>query len=1219
MPKKPTDQEAIQANTAIEVLNLVRYGGKSREPASAFPQEAMEFMPGDAANEDPNTVKAWEENVPIGVAKILAREGTQKFLDAWKTFLIGGSGELYGRSDVEHVPGLLTFPQETMEAIPAPPFGKVHAGGNLIDWFSRQGFPLLGRDEPSRKLVTDPIIVGAVVPGMLKTLGREAAGSALADYSRNSLQWSMKTVMKVGDETGQALNLTPKIHEMWKAARDASRLKWTKGYDAIENGIWNKMRTEKLGGVFNGDMRNFLKSNFETSRVKWGEGLSDAFRDVSTARLLAQIKTLPTAERLREVTSAADNLAISRYMRPRVVGGEKVWPEHLSKKFADDLHKGGYEVFQPDIKLYLDNHTAYKDKVMGEIVDLNMGSRSVHAEYQGVWYPRKFQDKGFIDTRVKGPGAPAPKLYTARDSYAARVKMTKEEAEALMKGTGGKGSAKAGTDLTKGRAELDPIYSGEEAGVSLVQFSPKQYGGSESAAAAARDEFVKRAQLAGYGGGKIGKVGVTEIKSGILVRASDKGNVGTVISVDEAAGTARVKFVNKADGTQATKTLPLDQLKRKNIKGKAKRIKKGDIETSDPFTEEELAEMGELTNAADNMFSAVEVLEKRAAKGRLFRTIDRLPDNAGSMTAEEAAEAGVDSGLLGWHRLPNTNSWGDLAGKYIEPDLYRKMVEMDNTLLGPGMRIYRHVVKNNKAALTIWSAPTWMRNFFGNMGFSAGGSCTPPWGGGFHNWKVYKDAVFTKFGSPRHVEYIKHGIDGVQLGQAELGMGKEGTARLTLFENMFGSKGVPSEASIGDSIVEMMRHLPYGPKSVLTKSASAKNLSKGYGSIDTLHRRAMYNKAVDVWKWDVARAVEHVNKFTQNYVEVPNAIRMTRQMPGGAMFGAFPAESTRIGRNMIRENPVAAALAMGGAAFAMSRAHKWMSGMSDEEYEGKVRNHGLFHVTYPFRNDRGNFESVPTDYINPFGWALSAWFGNRWTKKEEQEAGASGWDAQVMRFMGVMRSFALNETAFNLAGGAVARTDLFTGRPIQEEGEKIVPAYAEWFAQQTLPSQAPPYGRHYKEQVDLVQGRAGYKGKERTAVDTFLKTVVGLGSQEYDPEIEIERWRDQSKWAVGEMKRQINAKRRKHSENTEGKTAQESKFFDDELRQQTSVIAEKYAAIIREGKERKFLAMIVQAQRDMERGEKPTYDIAETKKLLDDVRAKRDMPGTQRKIEGGQR
>jgi len=54
--------------------------------------------------------------------------------------------------------------------------------------------------------------------------------------------------------------------------------------------------------------------------------------------------------------------------------------------------------------------------------------------------------------------------------------------------------------------------------------------------------------------------GNQSLKLGQTVRAPDRNNVGTVMSIDEGSGTAILRFVNKKNGTTATKKFTLDEL-----------------------------------------------------------------------------------------------------------------------------------------------------------------------------------------------------------------------------------------------------------------------------------------------------------------------------------------------------------------------------------------------------------------------------------------------------------------------------------------------------------------------------------------------------------------------------------------------------------------------------------------------------------------------------------
>ena len=78
------------------------------------------------------------------------------------------------------------------------------------------------------------------------------------------------------------------------------------------------------------------------------------------------------------------------------------------------------------------------------------------------------------------------------------------------------------------------------------------------------------------------------LKLGQTVRAPDRNNTGTVMAIDEESGTAILRFVNKKNGTSATKKFTLDELQPpkpgqakqtlENVKGDSQAKKSNDIE-----------------------------------------------------------------------------------------------------------------------------------------------------------------------------------------------------------------------------------------------------------------------------------------------------------------------------------------------------------------------------------------------------------------------------------------------------------------------------------------------------------------------------------------------------------------------------------------------------------------------------------------------------------------
>lgn len=1161
MPTKSDDLDKA-VGLAVEVLNRVEYGGKVREPSSAL--QPTEFAASDSEKaQDPLSMAFGGRADPILGLKLWGEALTDisnlPGIKQAKTYLIGGDFRDVGGSEAKQFPGLLNLPQMTVEATGLPQL--LHE--------EQMDMGLLEEDTMSRRLLTDPLVVGPAVGPMSKALKAELMESRLgfgmsktAEGARNAVRWG---VGKAAEE-GSALNIIPQTFEKYKAVRDGARIKWTGMYDAFEDAIWNKA----LGSTeFTKGVRDFLAKNFQTNRAKFGDAFADGLMDVYASREIAKLRSMPIVRQIRSDVPLDLYKDLSRYVRPRVVGGEKVWPAELGE----------------NLKGMVDEMSERVVALNKEGVDLKVVSPNVAAEYEGNWYPRRFEDRGFLKESTRKQG-PLKRTFFAKDAPGIRVKMTKEEAEQLMQGTGDllplsqqakpkmeaveewykalteaeqkkiipivgstgkakgsrlwadlddaekaaatrewealdvgskpstRGSALEGTDLTKGRAELDPIYSGQEGSVTLIKFSPKDYG-TEEAARAARDEFAKRAT---------------------------------------------------------------------NLKYKV-------LEKPEAMTEAELLELGEQIDPATNIFEAQAALEVRNAKGRLFRTIAEKPEYA--LTPEDAALQGVK-----WKELPKTMRWGELSGMHVRPDIYRQLTEFDSTLLTNGQKIWKHIMRNFKSAKTIWSPATTVRNFFGNVPFAYMADATPPWAGGLHNYKYYREsyqALRAKEG-PLYEEMVRRGIVGTQYSDAEL----------KILEPLFASKAAPSAKKIGEIVSEVLQRFPYGPKSVLTEGVTAETLGNIYNFMDTIYRGGIYTKARRAWNWTDAVASAHVNKFTPNYLEVGDAIRRLRESPLGGPFASFGAESVRILRNGIRERPLKTALVTAGAPYIYSRIHKAWSGMTDSEYEA-IRSDGPMTVAWPTKNDEGQWEHIPLDFWSPWGWLQTGVAGNKYTRREARDAGATPTEEAVMQFAEFAGPFIGSSPAFTTMAGAFTGIETFSKRKIQREGESWFGAYGKWLAGTALPELTPKVGRKARMVEDLMRGRKGYKGKEMDTGDTLRNAFLGLQTRPYDTKEERMRWGGELKWAESEFRKQLNVLRTHLAE---------GRIFQDEYDQGAQKLAQKYSGILRNAKERLFLAKIVEAERDIREGRTPRWSPEELKQDLEDTREERDMPGLQKLAEG---
>jgi hypothetical protein len=1156
----PDEIERLDAIThAVEVLNRVEYGGGTREPASGMTPFEMSDVEDKDSRASPLDV--WLEAIPaleeirddvteelkpmpwkdffdiagMGLGEVGSEVAESNVGKPWKTLLFGGEGEVFGGPKGSRFPGYL---------------GVYNMGAEGLEW---TGLPqwlhdeqldmgLLEEGTTSRALLTDPFLLamGAkpFVPKQVSTAlmstkagvlnpvvptpviaermakagftpeavskVKEAfapamkASRAVARQSvglRNLARWAMK-----GDESGAVLNPYDEFLKVAGKSRTGTKGLYGRSWEYMEDLIWNRARTKNLR-LFKGGIRDWAAKNFMTARAQYGPAYADGLQDIYSARSLAQFEVKPAAARLKEIVPEEFYRDVSRYMRPRVVGAAKVWPTDVSL----------------EAKRILDEMAPLIDDLGREAVELRGLSPAAWAEYRGNYYPRRFMDKAFYQEGTKAAVAPAKRTFFAKDAYGVRVKMTKEEAEALMKGTGGaqlpleqqmKPRMEAVEEwwdtLTKGekRKVLPHPGHGKKATMEWGSLEPEEWddiarawdrleGPPKTPAENKLNEVFRNLEEAGVLENRIGP----EAARGSALQKTDlikgRAELDPMYSGQKGAITL-VKFGD--DAGDATGKALADEF--------AKRAKNAGYKIHsrfDPLPDDVLRELGEIEDPAANLFEAIAQGRIRNAKLRFFKTLSEATDAQGKRYALTQAEA-AKGNVTGWQTIKQEQRWGYLQGMQVRPDVYRDITSFDRTVLTEGQKVWRKLLSEFKSGKTIWSLRTHVRNFFGNVPFSVLADNTAPWAGGFHNYKYYRDAfkALRDKNSPMYREMLEKGIVGTQYGDQEL----------AVFAPIFKAE-TTSANGIAQKLARAFDRTPVlGKNSVLTQGKPAEFMARLYNFEDAMYRASTYHKARTAWGMSESEAAAWVNKWYPNYAEVGAGVKKMRLSWWGGPFSSFGAESLRIMHNAMIEKPVRLALVTFGAPYVYSQMAQWELGMSDDEYD-EVRGLGPQTVPAPRRSDAGHIQSIPLEYWNPFGPVMTGLSGNRYTEESASQL--------LMQSLELARPFFFANPVFTAATAGITMAadgqgiDPFTGRPIRRRGEGFIHAMGGHTYRQFMPGFTPGIpgviegGNEWEKMSDLVQGLNFRGGQKRTLGKTLLDVVAGLGVRERDPRVEKER------------------------------------------------------------------------------------------------------------------
>lgn len=187
----------------------------------------------------------------------------------------------------------------------------------------------------------------------------------------------------------------------------------------------------------------------------------------------------------------------------------------------------------------------------------------------------------------------------------------------------------------------DGVVSTQGGHPVYVAFDPEQVhdvATPEQATKAGADAVTKHLQAMQSG----------EVTPGLIVHASDRANIGRVMSIDAEQNTAVVHFVNRTEGTQADVTLPLSRLSSSVKKSLSlyQRATRASVEGADPLEDWGRVVMADLrgaTHSPDTVDAAGQLTQPGTPHTDLLRNV-----SDGTQTPMSALE-GIDPALKPAH------------------------------------------------------------------------------------------------------------------------------------------------------------------------------------------------------------------------------------------------------------------------------------------------------------------------------------------------------------------------------------------------------------------------------------------------------------------------------------------------------------------------------------------------------------------------------------------
>lgn len=161
------------------------------------------------------------------------------------------------------------------------------------------------------------------------------------------------------------------------------------------------------------------------------------------------------------------------------------------------------------------------------------------------------------------------------------------------------------------------------------------------------------------------------LKAGARVRAADRGNIGTILSMDTATGTARVRFLNRKTGLMTTKPMRLSQLSGLGARPAVRKAAAARIPVGKPG-------VGiPLTKKIERYTRDIQKVEKAMAN---------QPNWMPHVLTEKGLRKVVSRGG-GWRKNMESRMWNDQYNGFIQRRFVEDVVLESKTVMRAGRRV----------------------------------------------------------------------------------------------------------------------------------------------------------------------------------------------------------------------------------------------------------------------------------------------------------------------------------------------------------------------------------------------------------------------------------------------------------------------------------------------------------------------------------------------------
>lgn len=447
-----------------------------------------------------------------------------------------------------------------------------------------------------------------------------------------------------------------------------------------------------------------------------------------------------------------------------------------------------------------------------------------------------------------------------------------------------------------------------------------------------------------------------------------------------------------------------------------------------------------------------------------------------------------DTPAPGFKQIPDTRSYGKLAGKYVADAIADQVMAVAGQE-SPAMELYDDLMRAWSSGKTVWNPGTHARNFLGNFLFAAlaGNSIHNP-----ANWGFYRDAArVIRDGGDRLKEMYEHGVLGGDYSTAEL----KGALKQMLPDPSLSEDGEPPSRLMARVGAALFATLPHKLRNGLERTSAFAN--GVYKVTDDFFKAAGYLKA-RAMGMSAEEAAAHTRKWYPYYDHIGSSsgIKFARRVHP---FLSFGLESARILKNATLERPLLLASSMIMPYVATQIAMNLLGINADDDRQqvlkdmrGKLKFKGMtgewpaFAMLLPLRW-QGKLQQFDLSNIAPF----AALLGRPLDTAHDEP------------FAQTVAKQLLGGPLGSIVGGFAFNQDPFNGRHITEED--MSPAEdAMARAKYVWNILAPPLlpGASGYDTVAAATERSTNKTLEkRNLGQAVLRAVLGLDVRNASPDV----------------------------------------------------------------------------------------------------------------------